>query len=212
MAALAIARVLNANDLFKQQYGRTLRWAAGLSLVALTVLVLTMPEFRPTPYALPDNQEIILQEMEVLRPPVDKPRDEPKRTHDVPIVEPSPDPEALDTVEMPDLIDILTPEPVWDDGADTPFVATSEKPRLIQGARADYPEMARLAGVQGLVMVKVLVGIDGRVEQVDILKGVHPLIDRPALAAARQLVFQPGTQRTVPVPCWVAVPFRFSLD
>jgi protein TonB len=76
---------------------------------------------------------------------------------------------------------------------------------------ADYPEIARLAGMQGTVMVKVEVDVDGTVRRASILKGVHPLLDRPALAAARRLVFEPGTQRGMPVSCWVAVPFRFYL-
>jgi len=202
MAALVLARAVTANDLFKSQYGRTLRWAGGLAVVALAVLVLTLPEFHPTPYQLPGGRELVIEEIELLRP-IERPLVAPPQAPVMPNIEPSADPEALPTIDVPELM----PVPY-----DAPFVATSARPRLVQGARADYPEMARLAGLQGLVMVKVLVGVDGRVEQVELLKGVHPLIDRPALAAARRLVFTPGTQRDIPVPCFVAVPFRFSLD
>lgn len=211
MAALVLARAVTANDLFKSQYGRTLRWAAGLAAVVLTFLVLTLPEFVPTPYQLTEGRELVVEEIELLRP-IERPLVAPPTLPVMPNIEPSADPEALPTIEVPELMPVPYAEQTWVPEVDAPFVATSAKPRLVQGARADYPEMARLAGLQGLVMVKVLVGIDGRVEQVELLKGVHPLIDRPALAAARRLVFAPGTQRDIPVPCYVAVPFRFNLD
>lgn len=211
MAALVLARAVTANDLFKSQYGRTLRWAGGLAVVALAVLVLTLPEFHPTPYQLPEGRELVVEEIELLRP-IERPLVAPPQAPVMPNIEPSADPEALPTIDVPELMPVPYTEQPWVPVDDAPFVATSAKPRLVQGARADYPEMARLAGLQGLVMVKVLVGVDGRVEQVELLKGVHPLIDRPALAAARRLVFTPGTQRDIPVPCFVAVPFRFSLD
>ena len=211
MAALVLARAVTANDLFKSQYGRTLRWAAGLATIVLTVLVLMLPEFNPTPYQLSEGRELVIEEIELLRP-IERPRVAPPRAPRMPNIEPSADPEAVPTIDVPTLMPFPTTEQPWGPVDDSPFVATSAKPRLVQGARADYPEMARLAGLQGLVMVKVLVGVDGRVEQVELLKGVHPLIDRPALTAARKLVFLPGTQREVPVPCYVAVPFRFNLD
>lgn len=211
MAALVLARAVTANDLFKSQYGRTLRWAGGLAVVVLAVLVLTLPEFDPTPYQLSEGRELVIEEIELLRP-IERPLVAPPKLPVMPNIEPSADPEALPTIEVPTLLPVPYTEQPWVPVDDVPFIASSAKPRLVQGARADYPEMARLAGLQGLVMVKVLVGVDGRVEQVELLKGVHPLIDRPALAAARRLVFTPGTQRDIPVPCHVAVPFRFSLD
>ena len=211
MAALVLARAITANDLFKSQYGRTLRWAAGLAAVALTVLVLTLPTFNPTPYQLSEGRELVIEEIELLQP-IERPLVAPPQAPRMPNIEPSADPEAVPTIKAPTLMPFPPTEQPWVPLDDGPFVATSARPRLVQGARADYPEMARLAGLQGLVMVKVLVGVDGRVEQVELLKGVHPLIDRPALAAARKLVFAPGTQRDIPVPCYVAVPFRFNLD
>ncbi|MEZ4386009.1 MAG: TonB family protein [Candidatus Krumholzibacteriia bacterium] len=211
MAALVLERALTANDLFKRQYPRTLRWASGLALAILALAVLTLPEYRPTPYALRDSEPWTIEEVEPIVP-LERPQVKPPAAPRVPEIEPSPDPGAVETIPDPILEPVPYPEPLWDPAESAPFVAASETPRLLQGGRAEYPEMARLAGLQGLVMVKVLVGTDGRVVQVELLKGVHPLIDRPALAAARKLVFRPGTQRGLPVPCWVAVPFRFNLD
>ena len=123
------------------------------------------------------------------------------------------DPLALEDPEFVQFLITITPaNSDWTRPVDnTPFVVAQEKPRLLRGAVADYPEIARLAGMQGTVVVKVLVDVDGTVARVEILKGVHTLLDRPALAAARKLVFTPGKQRDMPVACYVAVPFRFYL-
>lgn len=210
--ALVRERTLSAHDLFKDQYARTLRWSVLGALVVLVIGVLVMPEYRPVPYRLAQDPTI-LTEFE-LEPPaiVEPPPIAQPRQPDIAPVEDE-DPRAVDP---PPWVDPYIRIPYDPRGVvapvdDTPFVATSANPRLLQGAMADYPEMARLAGMQGTVMVKVLVESDGTVGRVEILKGVHPLLDKPALAAARKLVFAPGTQRGVPVPCNVAVPFRFYL-
>lgn len=211
MTAILSTRILSAHELFKQRHGRRLSWAAAGALAVLILLVLLLPEYRPTPYTLVTEATRLYEfELERIEEPPPPEREVPTPHREV-VVAPGADPD----VTIPDVRIEPFPTPIdpgWAVPDDTPFVAVAEKPRLLQGARAEYPEMARLAGLQGLVMVKVLVDVDGTVARVELLKGVHPLIDRPALAAARRLVFAPGTQRRMPVPCWVAVPFRFSLD
>jgi len=212
VSALACARAPTANDLFKRQYAETLRWSVIGALTVVVVAALVVPEYRPTPYRL-RQEEIRVVEIELEAPPVaplnEQPAPPPLLTV-VPVAEL--DPGAPEVTEYEKLIAIPTGAGSWTEPAPPePFVASSRTPRLVRSAPADYPEMARLAGLQGTVIVKVLVDVDGTVTRVELLKGVHPLVDRPALAAARRLVFEPGTQREQPVPCWVAVPYRFSL-
>ena len=61
------------------------------------------------------------------------------------------------------------------------------------------------------MVVKVLVGPDGSVMQVAILQGVHPMLNKAALDAARKCRFNPGKQRNIPVKAWMAIPYRFRL-
>jgi protein TonB len=210
-AAALLLHQSTANDHFKQQYARTLRWSLLFALTALILAVWLLPEYRPVPYTL-TSEALVVEDLDVLEATVLPPPE--RRQLAVPDIVPAApdDPAIRDDIPWPEfLLDVsptADPEPM----ADPAFHASSTKPRLLRGAVADYPEMARLAGMQGLVLVKVLVDRDGRVSQVVLLKGVHPLLDRPALVAARQLVFTPGTQRDMPVPCWVAVPFRFALQ
>jgi protein TonB len=95
--------------------------------------------------------------------------------------------------------------------SDTGFTASSRNPQLVFQAKPHYPEVARLAQVQGTVIVKVLVDAQGQVAAAEIIRGVHPLLDKAALAAARKCVFLPGQQRELKVPTWVAVPYSFHL-
>ena len=99
----------------------------------------------------------------------------------------------------------------YDLGGDEGFVASSEKPKFKTRAKADYPEMARRAQIEGTVIVKVLVGPDGLVKDAQILQGVNPMLDREALIAARKWTFYPGKQRNIPVKAWMALPFNFRL-
>lgn len=211
MHALVRVRALSAQEAFKDQYPQTLRWSVLGALVVLVIAILVMPEYRPTPYRLAD-QSTQLMEIEMEAPPIDEPRpqviDRPRNLE--PAMED--DPNVEDYPDIPPLIEVPPNTGPWISPAqDAPFVVASAKPRLLQGAVADYPEIARLAGMQGTVMLKVLVDLDGSVAQVEIIKGVHSLLDKSAVAAARKLLFTPGTQQKVPVRCWVAVPFRFYM-
>ena len=75
-----------------------------------------------------------------------------------------------------------------------------------------YPEIARQAGVEGLVIVNVLVGKTGRVldARLDAKRQV-PMLNESALAAARLWVFTPAFANGRPVAVWTAIPFNFVL-
>jgi len=62
------------------------------------------------------------------------------------------------------------------------------------------------------VLIHVRVDVCGRVDRAEIIQGVHPLLDKAALAAALRCRFTPAKQRDMPVPVWVAIPYRFRLN
>ena len=75
-----------------------------------------------------------------------------------------------------------------------------------------YDDLPLHAGVEGLVLVDLLVGRDGLVRDVRLDPERHvPMLDAAALAAARQWRFEPALSGGHPVAVWVSVPFRFSL-
>jgi len=91
-----------------------------------------------------------------------------------------------------------------------PFPLLSEKPVVIHKVEPYYPEMARKAGIQGMVVLEVLIGTDGSVEDVKVAKSIA-MLDDAAIAAAIQFKFKPGKQRDRLVRVWMSVPFQFRL-
>jgi protein TonB len=85
-------------------------------------------------------------------------------------------------------------------------------PEPIRRVEPKYPDLAREAQVEGMVVVNVLVAKDGRVQEVQLHPAIHvPMLDQAALEAARQWTFEPALRNGKPVAVWVAVPFRFRL-
>lgn len=77
-------------------------------------------------------------------------------------------------------------------------------------ASMHYPEIAREAGMEGRVTVKVLVGPDGNVLKVGSVSGPDVFHDE-VRDKANDLQFTPGLQNGKPVKVWVTVPFNFKL-
>jgi len=206
------AAAISANDAFKLRYPRYLKGAV-LAALALTALFIRLwPGYEARPYRLRQDDATVIVDIEPVAPIVEPPR--PTEAPRIPpVVEAAPpdDPNAVETI--PDLIPIdtpISPGPVQEWG-DEGFVASSTNPVLLEAVRADYPVMARRAGIQGNVLVKVRVGADGLVKRAVILQGAHPLLDAAALAAAMRYRFEPGLQRGIPVAVWMAIPFGFHV-
>ncbi len=102
------------------------------------------------------------------------------------------------------------PPPPEEEEPIVPFFALSDKPVEIKRVNPKYPELAKKAGIEGTVVVKVLVNTKGDVEAVEVLKS-HPLLDESAIEAAKQFKFKPGKQRDKFVKVWVSIPFNFKL-
>lgn len=82
---------------------------------------------------------------------------------------------------------------------------------LISLPRPSYPQIARVAGVEGVVVLQLLIGEDGGVKEVRILDGPE-MLREAAVAAAMQGRFKPAQNQHRPVAAWVQVPMRFSLQ
>ncbi len=69
-------------------------------------------------------------------------------------------------------------------------VGEIKPPRLIKRVDPFYPEIARQARVEGIVILEVATDIHGRVVDVRILRSI-PLLDQAAIDAVRQWVYEP---------------------
>lgn len=94
------------------------------------------------------------------------------------------------------------------------FIPVEKEPFIDLGElqkRVVYPEMARKAGIEGRVIVRVLVGKDGRPTKAVIEDSDSQMLDQAAKDAIMRSVFTPGIQNKQPVICWVSIPIRFKL-
>ena len=91
------------------------------------------------------------------------------------------------------------------------FVAVEVLPELLRMEAPVYPRLAREAGVEGTVLLRVLVSKEGKVLNVIVLSG-NPMLADAARTAAFTARFSPAQQQHKPVPVWVQLPVVFSLN
>ena len=90
------------------------------------------------------------------------------------------------------------------------FVPYQVAPVIIKRVEPLYPELARKAGVQGKVWVKVLIDKEGKVKKAVIMQGLE-IFHEAATNAVLQWVFKPAIQQDRPIAVWMAIPISFKL-
>lgn len=72
-----------------------------------------------------------------------------------------------------------------------------------------YPAVAREAGIEGSVIVRVLVDEHGNYLKHKIISQAHPLLGRSCDSFVNNLYFTPAVRDGQPVKFWVNIPFHF---
>lgn len=85
------------------------------------------------------------------------------------------------------------------------------EPRKIKHVNPSYPDAAKRARVQGIVILECTIDTQGRVSNVNVLRGV-PLLDQAAIDAVRQWVYTPTLLGGAPVPVIMTVTVNFKLN
>ncbi len=95
------------------------------------------------------------------------------------------------------------------------FIPVEKQPDVDLGRLqkcVEYPELARKAGIEGEVLINVLVGADGKVRRTSIIKSDNEILNNSAIKAVKDCgVFTPAIQNGQPIICWVAIPIKFKL-
>ena len=84
-------------------------------------------------------------------------------------------------------------------------------PARIRDVKPFYPPVARSAGVQGVVVLEVLIDASGQVSEARVLRSI-PLLDQAALDAVKQWEFMPTLLNGTPTPVLMTVTVNFSLQ
>lgn len=88
------------------------------------------------------------------------------------------------------------------------YVYVEELPEAIHRVPPEYPASASAKGLVGTVMVQVLLGKDGLVKDVRVVRSI-PELDALAIEAVKKWRFKPALAKGKPVEVWVGVPIKF---
>lgn len=209
----------------KHRYAITLQLAT-IAAIALP-LVATQLDFRggsATEFAQAQQEVVTLQEItqtvqEKLPPPPPRPPVPVEVPNDVAL-----DDDVLDldaTLDLAAAADIPAPPPPPEEEREEEtepeiFVVVEELPELIGGvsqlaSTVKYPPLARKAGLEGLVVVKIVVNADGSPSDPTILKSPGSALESAAIEAVMKQRFKPGKQRGRAVAAYMSIPVRFQL-
>lgn len=188
------------------------------ALFIVLVIFLTSRQFSVEAQEI--TAEIPEFEVEEIPPTEQIKRPPPPARPSVPIPtedEDIPEDETIEETEI-DFSEVPPPPPPPEaDESASIFVAFDEPPEPIGGFAAiqrklKYPDIARKAGIEGRVIVNVLVDEKGRVVDTKILKSLgHSGCDEAAIAAIKAVRWRPAKQRDRPVKVWVGIPVIFKL-
>jgi protein TonB len=84
-------------------------------------------------------------------------------------------------------------------------------PVAIETVAPAYPELARRAHLEGVVVLDAVIGADGGVRDVRVVQGVSPLLDPAAAEAVRRWRYRPASVGARPVAVLLKVVITFSL-
>ncbi|MBL7546078.1 MAG: energy transducer TonB [Bdellovibrionaceae bacterium] len=91
------------------------------------------------------------------------------------------------------------------------FLVTS-MPVLVSEVRIPYPEEAKKAGIEGPVVMELLIDEQGRVRQTTLIKGPGFGLNEAALAAIKNFQFRPARIKEQSVAVKIRYTYRFILE
>ncbi len=199
--------------------------ACGLTLVAFEwttpVVISELPEPR-----IVSGDDFVL-------PPVTYSVEKPKVKHDFvkktgtivkvvkePFIEPvDPTPEPFIEPVTFDPTWVTVEEPVVE--KDEPTYFSEHKPKFGENDGAifkylaenlEYPKMAIENQIYGTVHLKFVVGKNGKVRNIEVVRGVNKLLDEEAVRVVKQMPnWSPGLQNGKPVSVYYSLPIKFTL-
>lgn len=92
------------------------------------------------------------------------------------------------------------------------FIEVDKLPALVSPLKPEYPQLAKLAGIEGTVYLKLLIDEKGKVEKAKVEQGIKDMLDEAALSAAKNAEFSPAVLNNNPVKVWVILPVAFKLS
>jgi len=196
----------------------------------LLALTLTLGAFNAR-FALSEAEQFVAPDQEVVR------MEEMVQTEQ--IQRPPPPPRPPVPVEVPDdtrldeldldldsfldldvaISDMPPPPPApvaEEEEEDEVFLVVEQMPVIKGGLKklydyVSYPKVAQKSGLEGTVVVKLIVSPEGKPTKPEVIKSVHQVLDDAAVAGIMKLEFEPARQRSRAVAVWISIPVVFEL-
>lgn len=103
------------------------------------------------------------------------------------------------------------PATEYEDSEPLHITANVQQPILIHKVEPVYPEIAQKARIQGVVILEAVVTKTGDMEDVRVLRSLHPILDQSAVHAVSQWRYQPARLEGKPVKVYFTVTVKFTL-
>ena len=198
------------------------------ALLHLGIFAVTWPSFAG---AVRDAQQTkakiyVVKQVKFKQPPPRQDQQIPKpQSKKIPIPDPTPDePEPIRDEEPEEDIDFVPDDNLILGVPDAPpppepegpirFVVGGKitEPVRLSGPNPLYPEAARRARIQGVVVLECVIGKDGSVKTVKVLRGLPLGLTESATDAVKKWKFQPSTLNEKPVEVLYILTVRFNLQ
>ena len=86
------------------------------------------------------------------------------------------------------------------------------RPVLVERNDPVYPKKAAKAGIEGTVIIEIVVGLDGKAHDARVVHSVDPELDRAALKCVEGWRFRPGMVNGEPVAVLATAEVNFRLE
>lgn len=173
-----------------------------------------------------EREAVVIKRYKPPEPPKDQPKKKitKRKTTRVPIPDPTPDepePIVAEEVEFVDtdlantqsefLVGIPTSGPPVVDQGPMRVGGEIQQPELINRVDPQYPELARRARLEGVVILEAIIARDGTVKDVNVLRGLGLGLDEAAVTAVSQWQYSPTFYNGRPVEVLLTVTVQFQL-
>jgi protein TonB len=82
-------------------------------------------------------------------------------------------------------------------------------PQIVKLEKPQFPSFVWKIGVEGQVVVRVLIDANGKPLDSQILKSTNPVFEQPVVDAVMKSQFNPAQMGQGPVAAWLTIPFKF---
>jgi protein TonB len=100
---------------------------------------------------------------------------------------------------------------VGDGGSVLSNFGDADGPRFVRRVMPKYPELARRRGLEGVVLLRLVIGISGELKDVQVVEGAERYFEEAALAAVKASRYAPATKNGQSIECSALLPIRFAL-